>query len=57
MKWISNNDPPIYVWTCDEWYNQKNQKTYSPYLIEKCWKCEEEKVYFTKKTKVMNDSN
>jgi hypothetical protein len=28
MIWISNNDPPIYIWKGDKWYNQKNRRIY-----------------------------
>ena len=55
MKWISNNDQPIYVWNGDTWYNQKDKLTYILDIQKQCWHCDSIIVPFTKKTKVIQD--
>ena len=53
MNWISNGDPPIYVWNKDTWYNQKDKLTYFIDNLNKGWRCEDKFYAFTKKTKFM----
>ncbi len=53
MQWISK-EAPIYVWRNDTWLNEKTKEIYRPNLLEKCWQSDVDKVFFTKKTKVMN---
>ena len=61
MKWISNNDPPLYVWPGDWWYNQKDKITYNANIISKSWIFENgvDLIYinFTKKTRIMKDKD
>jgi len=56
MRWISNGDPPLYVWACDEWYNQKDKKLYMTDLLERKWREKGNPVNFIefpKKTKIV----
>lgn len=54
MLWISNNDPPLYVWKGDLWYNQKDKITYYADVIERVWIFEDlTKIDFPKRTKIM----
>jgi hypothetical protein len=57
--WISNGDPPLYVWVGDTWYNQKDKITYSANILHRFWWqgnfSEFHKIKFPKKTKVMNE--
>ena len=61
MKWISNGDPPLYVWLGDNWYNQKDKKTYFSDIGRQCWhhfdsyesKEPSNVIPFPKKTKIM----
>jgi hypothetical protein len=58
MRWISNGDPPLYVWEGDEWYNQKDKITYQERIDWKCWSYHEgnyciSNIDFPKKTRVM----
>lgn len=39
MIWISNNDPPLYVWQYDEWFNQKDNLLYHSDLYNMQWSC------------------
>lgn len=55
MKWISNNDPPLYLRPLDTWYNQKDKKTYDANIHDRFWIAQGslEIIYFPKKTKVL----
>jgi len=53
MRWVSNGDAPIYVWSGDVWYNQKDKMTYAVDTIRGGWVSNELIVYFTKKTRMM----
>jgi len=62
MKWISNGDPPQYVWKGDIWYNQKDKSYYYANLDRNSWDYREQGlnvidvdmfISFPKKTKVM----
>lgn len=57
MKWISNGDPPLYVWEGDRWYNQKDKMTYSACVESRIWAnfldVYAPRIPFPKKTKVM----
>ena len=53
MQWIAK-DQPIYVWAVDTWLNERTKDIYTPNLKKKCWECGDEKVYFKKKTKLMD---
>lgn len=59
MIWISNNDPPLYVWLGDMWYNQKDRCIYHADMLNKRWLFitieppEYLEVAFPKKTRVM----
>lgn len=59
MRWISNGDPPIYVWLGDSWYNQKDKMIYQVDTTRGFWYYfvgEECKVIpFTKKTRIMKN--
>lgn len=52
MQWISK-EQPIYVWKDDTWYNERNAKIYSVDIENQYWFNDEDKVFFTKKTKIM----
>jgi hypothetical protein len=56
MKWISNNDPPLYVRKGDLWYNQKDKCTYNINVEGLFWWSNEEgakhMIAFPKKTKI-----
>lgn len=54
MKWISRNDPPIYIWKRDLWYNQKDKLTYHCDLEKKEWHNDKYSFPFTKKTRIMS---
>jgi hypothetical protein len=56
MIWVSNGDPPIYVWPGDGWYNQKDKTRYYaiPSLLR--WETfagELKVIYFPKKARIM----
>lgn len=56
MRWISNGDPPLYVWEDDQWYDQKTKTTYLAVLESRRWM---NAFYFSvidfpKKTRVMS---
>jgi hypothetical protein len=62
MKWISNGDPPLYVWEGDIWYNQKDKLEYLSISLKRKWICHDIKqgwqtkipdIEFPKKTRVM----
>jgi len=56
MRWISNNDPPIYVWGGDVWYNQKDKITYIADLYGRQWLPHlfaSEGILFPKKARIM----
>lgn len=67
MEWLSNNDPPLYVWADDYWYNQKTKLLYKANVTYRVWLCEnldiikeiflysETIIEFPKKTKVMSN--
>lgn len=55
MRWISNNDPPLYVRAADEWYNQKDKKIYSADLNYRLWETKDNKIDFPKKTVVIDE--
>ncbi len=57
MLWVSNSDPPLYVWEDDEWYNQKDKITYKAYPEERNWGNAFLLVFieFPKKTRIMNE--
>ena len=52
MIWISNGDPPIYVWPGDEWYNQKDKCIYTANINKQGWDGPTF-VPFTKKTRIL----
>ncbi len=51
MQWIAK-DGPIYVWSGDTWFNERDKEIYHPDLARKAWVCGEKIVEFTKKTKI-----
>ncbi len=62
MKWISNNDPPLYVWYDDLWYDQKTKILYKADLELLEWTPTDDKIprhlkelmiKFPKKTKIL----
>lgn len=62
MKWISNGDPPIYVWKSDTWYNQKDKTLWRANITNQCWDYVQQTedvidfylfIEFPKRTKVM----
>jgi hypothetical protein len=53
-KWISKH-PPIYVWDADTWYNEIDKKEYTADVKDLSWKCEDCRVAFPPKTKLMKD--
>jgi len=57
MTWISNGDPPLYVWPGDDWYNQDDKKLYHAYTLDRAWYCpiNETTIPFPKKTKVLQE--
>jgi hypothetical protein len=54
MQWISRNDPPLYVWNGDTWYNQGDKKTYQANIPLRYWYDGIDVINFPKKTKVMS---
>lgn len=57
MKWISNNDPPLYVWFGDVWYNQKDRIQYNADIHNRLWWMLSDRFHeipFLKKTRIMN---
>lgn len=57
MRWISNNDPPLYIWEGDLWYNQKDKITYFADIHMKRWiiGLSLKSIDFPKKTRIMNE--
>ena len=58
MKWISNGDPPLYVWEGDCWYDQKGMRLMFADLINDNWTSiwpESITISFPKKTKVKTE--
>lgn len=56
MRWVSNGDPPIYVWPGDEWYNQKDKTNYYaiPSLLKwQTFSGDLKEIPFPKKTRIM----
>lgn len=54
MRWVSNGDPPIYVWDGDSWYDQKFDIKYTACLVKECWiSTEGNEKSFKKKTKMI----
>ncbi len=58
MQWTSNNDPPIYIFIGDTWYNEKNNLVYKSSINLQCWynddDIENKSLFpFTKKTRIM----
>lgn len=54
-RWFSNNDPPIYIWKDDEWYNQKDKTIYIVDLKNQRWISDCGSQFpFTKKTRLMD---
>lgn len=53
MMWISNNDPPLYVWDGDTWYNQKDRITYKCDIHNRTWFVSQNSIPFPKKTHIM----
>jgi len=61
--WISNGDPPKYVWLGDVWYNQKNKRYYRANTIANSWilegneliEGEQKYIAFPKKTVLMEN--
>ena len=54
MKWISNNDPPKYVWPGDLWYNQKDKMLYEANIERRQWEGGRKTIHFPKKTIIMS---
>ena len=54
MKWISNNDPPLYVWPFDTWYNQKNGIEYQSETGNRRWIYQHMTIPFPKKTRTFS---
>lgn len=62
MKWISNGDPPIYVWLGDCWFNQKDKLIYFADTQRRFWYCfkhevtlDPEVIPFPKKARIMKN--
>jgi hypothetical protein len=58
MKWISNGDPPLYVWKNDWWYNQKDKQEYQAMIKLRQWISFEpivKMIDFPKKTRIMTN--
>ena len=53
MRWISNGDPPLYVWPGDTWYNQKDKMIYKANINERSWISTVGHIDFPKKTRIM----
>lgn len=58
MRWVSNGDPPLYVWRLDIWYDQKTKRTYQANPDERKWWSLSQTGFtyidFPKKSRVMN---
>ncbi len=61
MKWISNDDPPLYVWEGDTWYNEKDKKEYNCVIRDRLWMYEYigeiSSIAFPRKTKIMTQNH
>lgn len=53
--WISNGDPPIYVWHGDSWFNQRDRTLYIADTAKGHWQPKEgAPIAFKKKTRVIS---